>query len=57
LHAHEAHVAVLDALLDGRQVGLGVLQLLFVLFKAQAGGLLLELEFGDALAQRLQLAL
>ena len=42
---------------DGFQIGLRIGQLLLILLKAQAGSLLLELEFGDALAQRVELAL
>ena len=57
LHAKQAHIAVCDTLLYAGHVGLGILQLLLVLLKAQTGSLLLELEFSDALAQGLKLAL
>ena len=52
LQALQAHVAVGDGFFDGLQVGLGVGQQRGVLLQAQARGLFLELEFGDALAQR-----
>ncbi len=55
LQAGQAHVAFGDALRDGGAVGLGLVQHLAVLLHAQARGLFLELEVGDAAAQGLQL--
>ncbi|MPM66173.1 hypothetical protein SDC9_113080 [bioreactor metagenome] len=57
LQAMQAYIALGDGLRHGRQVGLRVGQQLAVLLQAQARGLLLELEFGDALTQRVQRAL
>ena len=54
LQALHAHVAVGNGFFDGLQVGLRVGQQRGVLLQAQARGLFLELEFGDALAQRVQ---
>ena len=56
LQALHAHVAIGDGFLHGLQVGLRVGQQRGVLLQAQARGLFLELEFGDALAQRVQRA-
>jgi hypothetical protein len=49
-----AHIGFGDGLGDGGQIGAGFLQQIGVLLQAQARGLLLELEYGDALAQRVQ---
>jgi hypothetical protein len=57
LQARQAHAAFGHRLRHGFQVGLGVGQQLGVLLQPQAGGLLLELHVGDALAQRVQFAL
>ena len=57
LQTAQLHLAGADGLGQGLQVGAGVGQHLRVLLKAKAGGLLFQLEFGDAAAQWLQLAL
>src|SRR5690606_5173749 len=57
LQARQAHAAFLDGLGKLLEVGLCVGQLLGVLLEAQACGLFLELQIGDARAQRFQIAL
>jgi len=57
LQAVQPHFALFDRLGHGLQIGLRVGQQLGVLLQAQARSLLLELQVGDALAQRFELAL
>ena len=47
----------MNRLLNSGQIGLRIGQQLGILLKAQARGLFFELELGDALAQRVKLAL
>ena len=56
LQARQLDVALLDGQAHRRQVGLGIGQQLAVLLESQPRGLLLELEIGDALAQRIEIA-
>jgi len=56
LHAGDAHLVGFDRQRDGIEVGFGIGQQLLILLGAEARRLFLQLEFGDALTQRIELA-